>query len=79
MIRTFRHRILVALSAVLALQLLAVAVIHVGILRPIEQQRVRERREALEDLTKRAIIVQPEPLQAACAAKVASTGCVLSL
>ncbi len=61
MTRTVRHRILVALSAVLALQLLAVAVVHIGILRPLEQERVRERREALEDLTKRAIILEPEP------------------
>lgn len=61
MTRTVRHRVLMALSAALALQLLAVAVIHLGILRPIEQERVRERRAALQDLSKRAIIVQPEP------------------
>ena len=56
-----RRSILILLSGAFLAGMLAATVIHLAVQRSIEQEQFRQRREALQDLSKRAIILPAPP------------------
>lgn len=58
---SLRRYFLLALSGVLTLELLAVAVIQLGTLRQIDRERTEQRRAALRKLDDPGLIVVPVP------------------
>ena len=59
--RRSRRRRRLILGGVLLLEMFALAAIHLCVLRPIEQQRIEERRASLLRLDDPRVIIVPPP------------------